>query len=106
MHGLKETMAKSKEAGMQTFDQALFDLYEAGEISYEDAMRNADSVSEFKLNVKLNARRKPAGEAGRPKVELSLHPEKEEEELAPQELFAKPAAAGAAAPSTVQAAAK
>ena len=49
---------------------------------------------------------KPAGEAGRPKVERSLHPEKEEEELAPQELFAKPAAAGAAAPSTVQAAAK
>ena len=71
VHGLKETMAKSKEAGMQTFDQALFDLYEAGEVSYEDAMRNADSVSEFKLNVKLNSKRRGA-EEGRPKMELSL----------------------------------
>ena len=73
VHALKETMAKSKEAGMQTFDQALFDLHEAGEISYEDAMRNADSVSEFKLNVKLNSKRKPA-DGSRPKMELSLHP--------------------------------
>ncbi len=106
VHGLKETMAKSKEAGMQTFDQALFDLYEAGEISYEDAMRNADSVSEFKLNVKLNATRKPAGESGRPKVELSLHSAREEEEVPPQELFGKPVMAGAAAPTAVQAAVK
>ncbi|MBI3546496.1 MAG: PilT/PilU family type 4a pilus ATPase, partial [Gammaproteobacteria bacterium] len=71
VHGLKDSMSKSKEAGMQTFDQALFDLYEAGEVSYEDAMRNADSVSEFKLNVKLNSKRR-ASEDGRPKMELSL----------------------------------
>jgi len=73
VHALKETMAKSKDAGMQTFDQALFDLYEAGDISFEDALRNADSVSEFKLNVKLNSKRRQA-DAGRPKMELSLHP--------------------------------
>ena len=77
VHGLKETMSKSKEAGMQTFDQALFDLYEAGEVSYEDAMRNADSVSEFKLNVKLNSKRRSA-EDGRPKMELSLKADAEE----------------------------
>jgi len=72
VHALKESMAKSKEAGMQTFDQALFDLYEAGEISYEDALRNADSVSEFKLNVKLNSKRKPATDEPKSKIALSL----------------------------------
>lgn len=79
VHGLKETMAKSKEAGMQTFDQALFDLYEAGDVSYEDAMRNADSVSEFKLNVKLNSKRR-GGEDGRPKMELSIQGDAEDKE--------------------------
>ncbi|BAU49124.1 twitching motility protein PilT [Sulfurifustis variabilis] len=78
VHALKETMSKSKEAGMQTFDQALFDLYEAGEVSYEDAMRNADSVSEFKLAVKLNSKRRGA-EEGRPRMELSLQGDAEEE---------------------------
>jgi twitching motility protein PilU len=81
VHALKETMAKGKEAGMQTFDQALFDLFESGEVSFEDALRNADSVSEFKLNVKLNSKRKPAGVdsgGGLPRVELSLHPGEEE----------------------------
>jgi len=94
VHGLKETMSKSKEAGMQTFDQALFDLYEAGEVSYEDAMRNADSVSEFKLNVKLNSKRRGA-EDGRPKVELSLQRDAEEEAERPAE--AQPAVAPTAA---------
>ena len=78
VHGLKETMAKSKEAGMQTFDQALFDLFESGEISYEDAMRNADSVSEFKLNVKLNSQRMK-GDNSQPRTELTLHPGLDEE---------------------------
>ncbi|MEW6331439.1 MAG: PilT/PilU family type 4a pilus ATPase [Pseudomonadota bacterium] len=81
VHGLKESMAKSKEAGMQTFDQALFDLHEAGEISYEDAMRNADSVSEFKLNVKLNSKRRAGVSAeGRTKVELSIQGDAEDKE--------------------------
>ena len=42
---------------MQTFDQALFDLYEAGSISYEDALRNADSVNDLRLQIKLNSKR-------------------------------------------------
>ena len=49
-------MKKSRELGMQTFDQALFDLYEAGLISYEDALRNADSANELRLNIKLNGK--------------------------------------------------
>jgi len=56
VHEIKEIMKKSRELGMQTFDQHLFDLYEAGEISYEDALRNADSVNELRLNIKLNSK--------------------------------------------------
>ncbi|HSR01898.1 MAG TPA: PilT/PilU family type 4a pilus ATPase, partial [Methylophilaceae bacterium] len=44
VHEIKSVIAKSRELGMQTFDQSLFDLHEAGEVSYEDALRNADSV--------------------------------------------------------------
>ena len=54
VHEIKEIMRKSRELGMQTFDQALFDLYEAGLISYEDAMRNADSMNELRLAIKLH----------------------------------------------------
>ena len=54
---IKEIMKKSRELGMQTFDQHLFDLYEAHLISYEDALRNADSVNDLRLNVKLNSKR-------------------------------------------------
>ena len=54
VHEIKEIMKKSRELGMQTFDQALFDLYEAGMISYEDAMRNADSMNELRLAIKLH----------------------------------------------------
>jgi twitching motility protein PilU len=54
VHELKEIMRKSRELGMQTFDQALFDLYEAGLISYEEAMRNADSMNELRLAIKLH----------------------------------------------------
>jgi twitching motility protein PilU len=53
---IKEIMKKSRELGMQTFDQALFDLYEARKISYEDALRNADSVNDLRLNIKLNSK--------------------------------------------------
>jgi twitching motility protein PilU len=55
--GIKEVMKKSRELGMQTFDQALFDLYEALKIGYEDALRNADSVNDLRLNIKLNSKR-------------------------------------------------
>ena len=54
---IKDQMKKSRELGMQTFDQALFDLFEAGKIEYEDALRNADSVNDLRLNVKLNSKR-------------------------------------------------
>jgi len=54
VHEIKEIMKKSRELGMQSFDQALFDLYEGGLISYEDAMRNADSMNELRLAIKLH----------------------------------------------------
>ncbi|MDR1350933.1 MAG: PilT/PilU family type 4a pilus ATPase [Zoogloeaceae bacterium] len=53
---IKEIMSKSRELGMQTFDQALFDLYENGQVSYEDALRNADSVNNLRLQIKLNSK--------------------------------------------------
>ena len=56
VHEIKDIIAKSREAGMQTFDQALFDLYEAGQISYEDALRNADSVNDVRLKIKLESK--------------------------------------------------
>jgi twitching motility protein PilU len=54
---IKEIMKKSTNLGMQTFDQSLFAAYEAGEISYEDALRNADSVNDLRLQIKLNSQR-------------------------------------------------
>ncbi|MCV2368579.1 PilT/PilU family type 4a pilus ATPase [Roseateles oligotrophus] len=54
---IKEIMKRSREQGMQTFDQALFDLYEAGKVTYEDALRNADSVNDLRLQIKLNSER-------------------------------------------------
>ena len=54
---IKEIMAKSNRLGMKTFDQALFDLYESGIISYEEALRNADSKNEVRLRIKLESKR-------------------------------------------------
>jgi twitching motility protein PilU len=54
IHKLKELMKESREQAMQTFDQALFDLYMAGKISYEDALNSADSRNEVRLMIKLN----------------------------------------------------
>ena len=56
VHEIKEIMKKSRELGMQTFDQSLFDLHEAGKISYEDALRNADSVNDLRLTIKLQGK--------------------------------------------------
>jgi twitching motility protein PilU len=56
VHEIKQIMGKSRELGMQTFDQHLFELYDAGQISYEDALRNADSVNELRLMIKLNSK--------------------------------------------------
>jgi twitching motility protein PilU len=55
---IKEIMAKSNRLGMKTFDQALYDLYETGVISYEEALRNADSKNEIRLRIKLESKRK------------------------------------------------
>ena len=57
MAEIKEIMKKSRELGMQTFDQSLFDLYEGNFITYEDALRNADSVNDLRLQIKLNSQR-------------------------------------------------
>ena len=63
IHGVKEIMARSRDLGMQTFDQSLFDLYEEGLISYDDALKNADSVNDLRLNIQLNSKRGNAGQA-------------------------------------------
>ena len=54
---IKEIMKKSRELGMQTFDQALFDLYEGNYVTYEDALRNADSLNDLRLQIKLHSQR-------------------------------------------------
>jgi twitching motility protein PilU len=54
---IKEIMKKSRNLGMQTFDQALFDLFEANVITYEDALRNADSLNDLRLQIKLSSQR-------------------------------------------------
>ena len=56
VHEIKEVMKRSREIGMQTFDQALFDLYEGDMISYEDALRNADSLNDLRLKIKLEGK--------------------------------------------------
>jgi twitching motility protein PilU len=58
-HEIKSIMAKSTELGMRTFDWSLFELYNDGTISYDEAIRNADSANELRLNIKLNGTRPP-----------------------------------------------
>jgi len=68
---IKEIMAKSTQLGMQTFDQALFFHYEAGNISYEEAIRNADSQNELRLRIKLESKReKPPIDEGVDAIQL------------------------------------
>jgi twitching motility protein PilU len=57
-HEIKAIMQKSRELGMRTFDASLFELYDDGVIGYEEAIRNADSANELRLNIKLNSKRK------------------------------------------------
>jgi twitching motility protein PilU len=72
-HEIKAIMGRSKELGMRTFDASLFDLYNDGVISFDEAIRNADSANELRLNIKLNGRAQQ-GDA------LSLAPEKTEDD--------------------------
>src|SRR5437763_13073829 len=58
-HEIKAIMGKSRELGMKTFDYSLFELYNEGVISYEEAIRNADSANELRLNIKLSGSRQP-----------------------------------------------
>lgn len=81
---LKGIMNKSRELGMRTFDWALFELYNEGAISYEEAIRNADSANELRLNIKLKSNRgEPSNAAG---TSLSLHEEPSAEETRLEEL--------------------
>jgi twitching motility protein PilU len=78
-HELKAIMAKSRELGMRTFDWALFELYNEGHIAYEEAIRNADSANELRLNIKLkSARGEPPSTAS---IALSMHEEPSDGEL-------------------------
>jgi twitching motility protein PilU len=69
-HEIKSIMGRSRELGMMTFDDALFDLYDAGHIAYEEAIRNADSANELRLNIKLKSRRGEPAQKG--KVDLAI----------------------------------
>jgi len=64
IHEIKDLMAKSTEAGMQTFDQSLFNLYEADLISYDEALRNADSINDLRLRIKLEGKEAKNRELG------------------------------------------
>jgi twitching motility protein PilU len=78
---IKGLMAKSRELGMQTFDHALFDLYDQGHISYEEALRNADSANELRLSIKLKSKRgEPASASG-----LTLSVAAKEQKTEPEE---------------------
>lgn len=71
--GIKDVMARSNEIGMKTFDQALFDLYEDRIISYEDALRNADSMNDIRLKIKLESKnRKGVARLEQNKQDLDL----------------------------------
>ncbi len=70
--GIKEIMAKSTEAGMQTFDQSLFKLYEAELISYDEALRNADSVNDVRLRIKLEGKEAKGKQLGETLQNLSV----------------------------------
>ncbi len=79
VHAIKEIMAKSRELGMQTFDQALFDLVKAGAITQKDALTNADSANELRLMIKLD--KDNAGQGDDDTSGLSLMSDEQEEEV-------------------------
>jgi twitching motility protein PilU len=85
---IKPVMDKSRELGMQTFDQALFDLYDGGEISYEEAIRNADSTNELRLAIKLKSKK------GEPTTASSMSLSMEEKEEPKPEEEAEPGKLG------------
>jgi twitching motility protein PilU len=84
-HAIKEIMTKSRELGMQTFDQHLFDLYNSGTITQEEALRNADAINELRLKMKLHGAHSSGHAAMSNLDHLSLHKKPEEEEEEEQE---------------------
>ncbi|SFK59995.1 PilT/PilU family type 4a pilus ATPase [Methylophaga sulfidovorans] len=78
VYEIKEVMKRSKELGMQTFDQAVYDLYKSGEISYEEALRNADSANEVRLMIKLGME---SGELSKDSAVSSLSLQAEPEDV-------------------------
>ena len=84
MHELKSVMTKSREVGMQTFDQALFDLYNEGAITYDEAIHNADSANELRLEIKLKGKRKQAEEVSGGLSLMQDKAEKEDDEDEPK----------------------
>ncbi len=74
VHEIKPVMKRSREQGMQTFDQALFDLFDAGEISYQDALKHSDSPNDLRLQIKL-AGKTPDEDSEDAVDSLSLHRE-------------------------------
>ncbi len=78
LHEIKPIMTKSREIGMQTFDQALFDLYEADQITYDDALRYADAQNELRLRIKLEGKAAKGKEALEGLDHLSLEESKED----------------------------
>ncbi len=78
IYEIKEVMKRSKELGMQTFDQAVYDLYKAGDISYEEALRNADSANEVRLMIKLGME---SGELAKDSAVSSLSLQAEPEDV-------------------------
>jgi twitching motility protein PilU len=82
---IKELMKRSGELGMQTFDQALFDLYEANLVTLDDALRNADSVNDLRLQIKLKSQRarNPDLAAGTEHLEIVDDPQAEIAKLGP-----------------------
>jgi len=81
-HSIKEIMQKSRELGMCTFDQALYELYNKGYISYDEALRNADSANGLRLQIKLSGDRREPGEEGGKSPTLSMALEEEPEDPA------------------------
>ncbi|WPL17986.1 Twitching mobility protein [Thiorhodovibrio winogradskyi] len=89
VHEIKSVMKRSREQGMQTFDMALFDLYEAGLITLEDGLRNADSTNELRLKIKLESADATEGDAFGDTQGFALVGE-DEEDLPPEQLGKKP----------------
>lgn len=79
VHGMKDLMKRSREHGMKTFDDSLFDLLEEGAISMDDALKNADSANDLRLNVKLNSKRH--NDSDENNVVLRLHDDEEKSPL-------------------------